>query len=55
MGSNRFPPDAPRCADFYLQGRLKPDELVTQRLRLGQVNKEFVDMEESVELSVIVF
>lgn len=34
MGSNHFRPDMPRCVEFYLQGRLKLDELVTQRLQL---------------------
>ena len=44
MGSNHFRPDTPRYVDFCLQGRLKLDELVTQRLRLGQANKSLADM-----------
>ena len=56
MGSNHFRTDMPRYVDFYLQGRLKLDELVTQRLRLDQVNKGFTDMKEgAVARSVITF
>ena len=56
MGSNHFRTDMPRYVEFYLQGRLKLDELVTQRLQLDQVNKAFADMKEgSVARSVIVF
>ena len=56
MGSNHFRTDMPRYVEFYLQGRLKLDELVTQRIQLDQVNKAFEDMKEgSVARSVIVF
>ena len=56
MGSNRFRTDMPRYIEFYLQGRLKLDEMVSQRLRLDQVNKAFGDMKQgTVARSVIVF
>jgi len=56
MGSNRFRIDMPRYIEFYLQGRLKLDEMVTQRLNLDQINKAFDDMREGhVARSVIVF
>ena len=56
MGSNHFRTDMPRYVDFYLQGRLKLDELVTQRMQLDQVNQAFEDMKEgSVARSVITF
>jgi|TARA_B100000470_G_scaffold215118_1_gene197091 S-(hydroxymethyl)glutathione dehydrogenase/alcohol dehydrogenase len=48
MGSNRFRIDMPRYIEFYRQGRLKLDELVTQRLSLDQVNKAFADMNAGV-------
>ena len=32
--------------EFYWQGRLKLDQLVTQTLRLDQINKAFEDMKE---------
>ena len=34
MGSNRFRTDMPRLIDFYLQGRLKLDEMVSARIKL---------------------
>ena len=56
MGSNRFRVDMPRYIEFYRQGRLKLDELVSQRLRLDQVNKAFEDMKQgNVARSVITF
>ena len=41
MGSNRFPVDMPRLVDFYLAGKLKLDELISQRIRLPQINEGF--------------
>src|SRR5438552_3689063 len=38
MGSNRFKVDMPRYIDFYRQGRLKLDEMVSRRGRLEDVN-----------------
>ena len=56
MGSNRFRIDMPRYIEFYLQGRLKLDELVTQRMKLEQVNEAFEDMKQGyVARSVITF
>ena len=56
MGSNRFRIDMPRYIEFYLQGRLKLDQLVSQRLRLGQINDAFEDMKQGhVARSVITF
>ena len=56
MGSNRFPVDMPRYVDFYMQGRLKLDEMVSARLPLEQVNDAFEEMKRGeVARSVIVF
>jgi len=56
MGSNHFRVDMPRYIEFYLQGRLKLDELVSRRLRLEDVNEAFQYMKEgSVARSVMVF
>jgi S-(hydroxymethyl)glutathione dehydrogenase / alcohol dehydrogenase len=41
MGSNRFRIDIPRYLEFYRQGRLLLDEMVTRRGRLGDVNEAF--------------
>ncbi len=56
MGSNRFPVDMPRLVDFYLSGRLKLDEMISQRIKLEQVNEGFADMKKGeLARSVIVF
>ncbi len=56
MGSNRFRTDMPRYIEFYLQGRLKLDELVTQHMQLEQINEAFADMKGgNVARSVILF
>jgi S-(hydroxymethyl)glutathione dehydrogenase/alcohol dehydrogenase len=41
MGSNRFRWDIPLYLDFYRQGRLMLDEMVTKRGRLEDVNEAF--------------
>ena len=56
MGSNRFPVDMPRLVDFYMQGRLKLDELISQRIRLDQVNDAFAELKTgALARSVIMF
>jgi len=56
MGSNRFPVDMPRLVDFYMQGRLKLDELISRRIKLEQVNDAFAEMKTgNVARSVIMF
>ena len=41
MGSNRFRIDIPRYLDFYRQGRLLLDEMITRRGRLEDLNDAF--------------
>ena len=56
MGSNRFPVDMPRYVDFYMQGRLKLDEMISARLPLERVNDAFDEMKRGeVARSVVVF
>ena len=56
MGSNHFRTDMPRYIEFYRQGRLKLDQLVSQRLKLEQINEAFDDMlQGNVARSVITF
>ena len=38
MGSNRFRLDMPRYVDFYLDGRLKLDEMISSRIGLADIN-----------------
>jgi len=41
MGSNQFRTDIPRYLEFYRQGRLLLDEMVTRRGRLADINEAF--------------
>jgi S-(hydroxymethyl)glutathione dehydrogenase/alcohol dehydrogenase len=41
MGSNRFRLDIPRYLEFYRQGRLRLDEMISRRGRLDDVNEAF--------------
>ncbi len=56
MGSNRFRVDMPRLVDFYLNGKLHLDEMISQRIELKDINEAFQDMKSgSVARSVIMF
>ncbi len=44
MGSNRFRIDIPRYLDFYRQGRLLLDEMVSRRGHLDDLNEAFPAM-----------
>lgn len=56
MGSNRFRLDMPRLVDFYLQGRLHLDQMISGRLKLDQINEGFEAMKRGgVARNVIVF
>ena len=46
MGSNHFRIDMPRLIQFYQQGRLHLDELISGRLKLEQINDGYKDMLE---------
>jgi S-(hydroxymethyl)glutathione dehydrogenase/alcohol dehydrogenase len=56
MGSNRFRVDIPRYLEFYRQGRLLLDEMVTRRGRLGDINEAFRAMKAGeVARTVLMF
>jgi S-(hydroxymethyl)glutathione dehydrogenase/alcohol dehydrogenase len=56
MGSNRFRIDMPLIIDYYRQGRLKLDELVSARMPLDDINRAFDAMKAGeVARSVLVF
>ena len=44
MGSNRFRTDMPNFVEFYLDGRLRLDEMISMRLGLDEVNTAFEKM-----------
>ena len=56
MGSNRFRVDMPRFVDFYLQGKLHLDDMISDRIRLQDVNEAFAQLETGqVARNVIMF
>ncbi|HJM76641.1 MAG TPA: Zn-dependent alcohol dehydrogenase [Dehalococcoidia bacterium] len=56
MGSNRFRADMPKYIDFYLQGRLNLDDMITKRGPLEDVNEAFRAMKAGeVARSVLEF
>ena len=56
MGSNRFRFDMPAYIDWYLQGKLLLDEMITRRGRLEDVNEAFRAMKAGeVARSVLMF
>ncbi|MGH7781530.1 MAG: Zn-dependent alcohol dehydrogenase [Candidatus Binataceae bacterium] len=56
MGSNRFRIDMPRYLDFYLQGRLNLDEMISRRGKLEDVNEAFRAMKAGeVARTVLMF
>ena len=56
MGSNRFRFDMPKYVDFYLDGRLRLDEMISSRIPLDEVNEAFDRMRKGeAARQVIVF
>ena len=56
MGSNRFRTDMPRLIEFYMQGRLRLDEMVSARIPLEGINEGFDALKRGgVARSVVVF
>ncbi|MDE2977272.1 MAG: Zn-dependent alcohol dehydrogenase [Holophagales bacterium] len=56
MGSNRFRVDMPRLVEFYLGGRLKLDELISDRIEFSQINEALQNLKTGeVARQVIVF
>ncbi len=56
MGSNAFRLDMPLFVEYYMQGKLNLDLMVSKRIRLDQVNEAYAEMlTGTVARSVIVF
>ena len=56
MGSNHFRRDMPRYVEFYLDGKLHLDDMISRRIKLEQINEAFEEMKTgAVARSVIVF
>ena len=55
-GTNRFRVDMPRFVEFYLQGRLHLDDLISKRIKLEDVNDGMDQLRTGeVARSVIMF
>ena len=51
-----FRVDMPRFCEFYLEGKLKLDDMISRRIKLDQINEAFDEMKQGeVARSVIVF
>ena len=56
MGSNRFRVDMPRFVDFYLQGKLHLDDMISSRIGLADVTDALKALDTGeVARSVIMF
>jgi len=56
MGSNRFRIDIPKLVRFYLAGRLDLDTMISERIRLAELDGAFARMQQgTVARSVVVF
>ena len=44
MGSNQFRVDIPNLLEFYRQGRLDLDRLITSRIALADINDAFAKL-----------
>ncbi len=56
MGSNRFRVDMPRFVDFYLQGKLHLDDMISNRIGLSDINEGMAALETGeIARSVIMF
>ena len=56
MGSNRFRVDMPRFVDFYLQGKLHLDDMISNRIALADINEGMAALATGeIARSVIMF
>lgn len=56
LGSNRFRVDMPRFVDFYLAGKLNLDDMISNRIKLEDINEAFAQLKTGeVARNVIMF
>jgi S-(hydroxymethyl)glutathione dehydrogenase/alcohol dehydrogenase len=46
MGGNRFRVDMPRLLEFYQQGKLKLDHMISGHIKLSEINDGFARMKQ---------
>jgi S-(hydroxymethyl)glutathione dehydrogenase/alcohol dehydrogenase len=54
MGGNRFRVDMPRLLEFYRQGRLKLDHLLSGRIQLGDINAGFARLKTGAPIRQVI-
>ena len=54
MGSNRFRVDMPRFVDFYLDGKLHLDQMISKHIKLSEVNEALTALKTGQEARHII-
>ena len=54
LGSNRFRVDMPRIIELYMQGRMKLDQLISQKIRLEDINDGFTAMKKGEVVRTVI-
>jgi S-(hydroxymethyl)glutathione dehydrogenase/alcohol dehydrogenase len=54
MGSNQFRVDIPNLLEFYMQGRLQLDSLITGRIELSQINEAFANLQSGAPVRQVI-
>jgi S-(hydroxymethyl)glutathione dehydrogenase / alcohol dehydrogenase len=54
MGGNRFRVDMPRLVEFYRQGKLHLDKLISGRIRLDQINEGFANLKSGAPVRQLI-
>ncbi|WP_377299463.1 Zn-dependent alcohol dehydrogenase [Rhizobium sp. SGZ-381] len=54
MGSNQFRVDIPHLLEYYMQGRLKLDHLISDKIELSQINEAFENLHTGAPVRQII-
>ena len=54
MGGNRFRVDMPRLVEFYRQGKLHLDHLITGRIKLDEINEGFAALKSAAPVRQLI-
>jgi S-(hydroxymethyl)glutathione dehydrogenase/alcohol dehydrogenase len=54
MGSNRFRVDMPRFVDFYLDGKLHLDQMISKHIKLNEINEALTALKSGQEARHII-
>ena len=53
FGGARGRTDVPRLVDWYMEGRIQLDALITHRRPIAEINDAFDDMHEGVSIRTV--